>query len=328
MSMQTRRLGKTGLQVSEIGFGSWGIGGSAGDSIGYGPTDDEASRATLRQALENGVMFYDTSPVYGYGRSETLIGEVFELVREKVVLATKVGFVHSSGAQDFSPEHLSRSLEESLGRLRTDHVDLFQVHDPPLGLLERDARILKELHSLKQEGKVRALGITVRSPEDAFQAVERFGFECVQVNFNLLDQRVLQSGLLDFCRSREVGVIVRTPLCFGFLTGATAAEGPFEPTDHRSRWSIEQRALWVEGYRLFQSVLAQEDQTPAQMALRFCLSYPAVSTVIPGMMRPEHVLEDVGASLLGGLTPAQLETLQRIYQGQRFFIKDRLVLSE
>ncbi len=326
--MRTRSLGKTGIEVSEIGFGGWGIGGSTGEAVGYGPTDDEASRATLRQALENGITFYDTSPVYGYGRSESLIGEVFERVREKVVLASKVGFVHSSGAQDFSPEHIARSLDESLRQLRTDHVDLYQVHDPPLGLLERDARILKALHSLKQEGKVRALGITVRSPQDAFQVVERFGFKCVQVNFNLLDQRVLQTGLLDFCRSHEVGMIVRTPLCFGFLTGGYAAEGPFEPTDHRSRWSLEQRALWVEGYRLFQSVLAQENQTPAQMALRFCLSYPGVSTVIPGMMRPEHVLEDVGASSMGGLAPAQLETLRKIYQGQQFFIKDRLVLSE
>jgi aryl-alcohol dehydrogenase-like predicted oxidoreductase len=326
--MRTRPLGKTGIEVSEIGLGGWGIGGSSGDASGYGPTDDAVSRSVLRQALESGVTFYDTSPVYGYGRSEELIGEVFEGVREKVVLATKVGFVDSSGAQDFSPEHVARSLEESLKRLRTDHVDLYQMHDPPFGLLERDARILKALHSLKREGKVRALGITVRSPADAFRAVERFGFECVQVNFNLLDQRVLETGLLDFCRSREVGVIIRTPLCFGFLTGAYAAEGPFEPTDHRSRWSLEQRALWVEGYRLFQSVLAQEKQTPAQMALRFCISHPAVSTVIPGMMQPEHVLEDAQASAMGSLAPAQMEMLQEIYQGKRFFIKDRLVLSE
>lgn len=328
MIMHTRRLGKTGMEVSEIGFGGWGIGGSTGDSIGYGPTDDEVSRATLRKALESGITFYDTSPVYGYGRSESLIGEVFEGVRERVVLATKVGFVHSSGAQDFSPEHIAQSLKESLRRLRTDRVDLYQVHDPPLALLERDGGILKVLHSLKREGKVGALGVTVRSPEHAFQAVERFGFECIQVNFNLLDQRALQTGLLDFCSTHGVGVIVRTPLCFGFLTGAYAAEGPFEPTDHRSRWSLEQRALWVEGYRRFQSVLAQGDQTPAQMALRFCLSYPAVSTVIPGMMRAEHVLEDVAASVMGGLAAAQLEPLQRIYQGQEFFLGDRLVLSE
>jgi len=326
--MRTRRLGKTGIEVSEIGFGGWGIGGSNGDAIGYGPTDDGASRATLRQALERGVTFYDTSPVYGYGRSEALIGEVFEGVRGKVVVASKVGFVHSSGAQDFSPGHITRSLEESLGRLRTDYVDLYQVHDPPLALLEREAGVLETLQALKREGKVRALGITVRSPEDAFRAVERFGFECVQVNFNLLDQRALQTGLLDFCQSHEVGVVVRTPLCFGFLTGAYAAEGPFPPTDHRSHWSVEQRALWMEGYRLFRSVLDQEQQTPAQMALRFCLSTPGVSTVIPGMLQPEHLAENAGASALGPLAPAQLETLHRIYRGQRFFLGDRLVLSE
>lgn len=326
--MRTRLLGKTGIKVSEIGFGGWGIGGSSDDAIGYGPTDDEVSRKVLRQALENGVTFYDTSPVYGYGRGESLIGEAFEGVRDRVVIASKVGFVDSSGAQDFSPEHVARSLEQSLRRLRTDRIDLYQVHDPPLELLERDDRILKGFQSLKREGKVRSLGITVRSPADAFRAVERFGFECVQVNFNLLDQRALEMGVLDLCRSRGVGVIVRTPLCFGFLTGAYAAEGPFAPTDHRSHWSVEQRALWMKGYRIFQSVLAQEKQTPAQMALRFCLSYGAVSTVIPGMMQAEHVLENAGASPLGRLTQPQLETLRKMYQGQRFFLKDRLVLSK
>lgn len=326
--MRTRPLGRTGLKVSEIGFGGWGIGGSSGGAIGYGPTDDEVSRGVLRQALESGVTFYDTSPVYGYGRSEALIGEVFAGAREKVLLASKVGFVDSSGAQDFSPEHMAQSLEQSLHRLRTDYVDLYQVHDPPLDLLERDERILEGLGALKREGKVRALGITVRSPADAFRAVERFGFECVQVNFNLLDQRAVETGLLEFCRLRGVGVIVRTPLCFGFLTGAYAAEDPFAPTDHRSHWSVEQRALWVEGYRLFRSVLAQERQTAAQMALRFCLSYPAVSTVIPGMMQREHVLENVGASSLGPLTQPQLEALRMMVQGQRFFLGDRLVLSE
>ena len=326
--MKTRRLGKTGIEVSEIGFGSWGIGGSHGDSVAYGPTDDAVSRAALREARETGINFFDTSPVYGYGRGETLIGEVFEGAREKVALATKVGFVHSSGAQDFSPAHLEESLEGSLKRLRTDRVDLYQVHDPPMALLEREPAVMETLRSLKEQGKVRALGITVRSPEEAFQAVERFGFECVQINFNLLDQRVLQNGLLDFCGSRGVGVIVRTPLCFGFLTGAYAAEGPFDPADHRSRWSLEQRALWVEGYRIFQSVLSDERQTPAQLALRFCLSHPAVSTVIPGIMRPEHALEDVVASEMGPLAPAQMDRLRRIYEGQRFFIKDRLVLSE
>lgn len=328
IDMRYRPLGATGLLVSEIGFGGWGIGGSSGNAIGYGPTDDEVSRKVLRRALESGVTFYDTAPVYGYGQSERLIGEVFEGVRDQVVIASKVGFVDSSGAQDFSPEHVAQSLQQSLARLRTDHVDLYQVHDPPLDLLERDGRILKAFEALKRSGRIRALGITVRSPEDAFRAVERFGFESVQVNFNLLDQRAAETGLLDFCRSRGVGFIARTPLCFGFLTGAYAAEGPFLPTDHRSHWSAEQRALWAEAYRLFQSVLAQEEQTPAQMALRFCLSTPGVSTAIPGMMQVEHVLENVEASSLAALTEPQLAVLQQVYQGRRFFLKDRLVLSQ
>lgn len=326
--MRYRALGNTGLTVSEIGFGTWGIGGSSGNAIGYGPTDDEVSRTVLRRALESGVTFYDTAPLYGYGHSEKLIGEVFEGSRSRVVIASKVGFVDSQGAQDFSPEHVERSLEESLYRLRTDYVDLYQLHDPPMELLEKDERLLKTLDSLRRSGAIRAVGICVRSPADALKAVARFGFGCVQVNFNLLDQRVVEAGLLEFCRSHGVGVIVRTPLCFGFLTGAYTAEGPFAPTDHRSRWSAEQRALWAEAYKLFQSVLAEEEQTPAQMALRFCLSYSAVSTVIPGMLEEKHLLENVGASAFGELTKRQRQALERVYQGRHFFLGDRLVLSK
>jgi len=316
------------LVVSEIGFGGWGIGGSSGNSIGYGPTDDEISRQVLRRALEQGVTFYDTAPLYGQGHSERLIGEVFEGLRSRVVIASKVGFLDSQENQDFSPDHLKQSLEKSLGRLRTDYLDLYQLHNPPLELLERNQRILETLVSLKQSGRIRAFGICVRSPADAFTAVERFGFDCVQINFNLLDQRVVETGFLNFCQSRRIGVIARTPLCFGFLTGAYPSEGPFAPTDHRSRWSQEQRVLWAQAYRLFESVLANETQTPAQMALRFCLSYPSVSAAIPGMLREEHLMENVAASTMGELAENQRKALEQVYQGHRFFLGERLVLSQ
>ncbi|MCX7885937.1 MAG: aldo/keto reductase, partial [Verrucomicrobiae bacterium] len=116
--MNMRPLGHTGLIVSEIGFGTWGIGGDA-----YGPTDDEESRRALERAFERGICYYDTADLYGDGHSETLLGEVFERRRDRVVIATKAGFVDRSGRQDFSPSHLRRALAGSLQRLRSDYVD-------------------------------------------------------------------------------------------------------------------------------------------------------------------------------------------------------------
>ena len=157
--MKYRKLGQTGIEISEIGFGAWGIGGNAGGAAGYGATDDRESKAALRRSFELGVTFYDTSDLYGFGHSESLIGEVFKGAREKVVMATKVGFHSPHEPQDFSSAHLRRSLEASLKRLQTDYLDLYQLHNPPVELLEREEEILKTLEAMKREGKIRAFGI-------------------------------------------------------------------------------------------------------------------------------------------------------------------------
>src|SRR5437899_9108690 len=125
--MNYRALGDTGLRVSEIGFGTWGLGGDTGGAISYGPTSDETSRAALRCALDEGINFFDTSDLYGFGHSEELLGEVFGDCRDQVVIASKGGFVDAV-KQDFSPMHLRNALEKSLRRLRTDYVDLYQLH--------------------------------------------------------------------------------------------------------------------------------------------------------------------------------------------------------
>lgn len=319
--MKYRTLGDTGLQVSEIGFGAWGIGGVANGAIAYGPTDDRESKLALRRAYDLGVNFYDTSSLYGYGHSERLIGEVLKDVRDKVVIATKVGFLDSDGTQDFSPKHIRQSLEASLKRLQTDYVDLYQLHSPPIDTLEQDSSILSALRSLEKEGSVRAIGISVRSPDDGLVAINGFGLNCIQVNFNLVDQRALGNGLFDLCRKRGVGVVVRTPLCFGLLTGRYSPESRFGPGDHRSSWSCAQMARWASAGSLFASALTENgEQTPAQIALRFCLSYPTVSTVIPGMLTKKEVEENVLASELGEFSGDELRKFEQIYWENTFFV--------
>ena len=318
--MKYRRLGRTGIEVSEIGFGTWGIGGTAGGATAYGAADDRESKAALRRAFDLGVTFYDTSNLYGYGHSESLIGSAFKGLRKKVVLASKVGFGGAGDPQDFSPAHIRAAIEKSLKRLQTDYLDLYQLHSPPTETLENLGDILQTLSDLQSEGKVRALGVSVRSPEDGLGLVRNFKIPCLQVNFNLVDQRLLETGLMELCEREEVGLVCRTPLCFGFLGGGYSEESEFDSQDHRHSWPREQRALWVKAPRLFSPVRRTAGETPAQFALRFCLSYAPVSTVIPGMLKPEQVEENIRASALGPLSRAEHAQVEEIYRKNTFFL--------
>ncbi len=320
--MRYRPLGATGIRVSEIGFGAWGIGGNANGAVAYGPTDDDDSRRALRRAFESGINFFDTADFYGFGHSETVLGNALRDVRSDVVIATKAGMLSAVGAQDFSPEHLLRSLEQSLARLGTDYIDLFQLHSPPIDLLQRDDRCVATLDRLRREGRIREYGISARSPDDALIAVRDLGFRCVQVNFNLLDQRARENGLFEVCQREGAGIIGRTPLCFGFLTGRYSPAALFDPDDHRSRWSPEQRERWASALGLFLAeVKSNTEQTPAQFALRFCLSFAALSSVIPGMLTEDHVQENARASGLGALPKAERAAIVEIYQGNQFFVE-------
>jgi aryl-alcohol dehydrogenase-like predicted oxidoreductase len=318
--MKYRPLGNTGLRVSEIGFGTWGLGGDNGGAVAYGPANDETSRTALRAAGDLGINFFDTADLYGFGHSEELLGEVFSPGRESVVIATKGGFVDGA-KQDFSSAHLRRALEASLTRLRSDHVDLYQLHSPAIATLRERPEIIELMAELHAAGKIRAWGFSARSPEEARQAIEEFDAPCVQINFNLTDQRAVTNGLFDLCQQRRVGVIVRTPLCFGFLTGKYDNDSSFAVTDHRSRWPAEQRQRWREANDVFQFLsAANPSDTPAQLALRFCLSFPAVSTVVPGMLTDMHVRENVAASDHGPLLDEQLQRVMQLGMTTEFFV--------
>ncbi len=318
--MRYRTLGDTGLVVSEVGFGAWGIGGQSPGATSYGPTHDDASRDALRRAFDCGVTFYDTANVYGDGHSEELIGEVFRERRDQVVIATKAGRPAYADPPDYSGAGLRRSLEGSLRRLGTDYVDLLQLHDPPLATLQ-DGDALTTLVRLRAEGKVRVAGISVRSPDEGLRAVRDLGLRVAQVNLNLIDQRACENGLLALAAQRGAGVIARTPLCFGLLSGRVAPDTLFDPSDHRSRWPRPQIARWAEASRLFIAAVAErERQTRAQLALRFCLSLPGVSTVIPGMLTAAQVVENAAASDLGPLGVPALAEIARVYGSQTFFL--------
>jgi aryl-alcohol dehydrogenase-like predicted oxidoreductase len=314
--VRLRQLGRSGLAVSEIGFGAWGIGGNKDGAVAYGPTNEAQSLEALAAALDAGINFFDTADLYGFGESERLIGLAFSGRRDKVVIASKAGMLDPEGRQDFAPAHIARSLESSLARLRTDYIDLYQLHGPSPDQL---GGILEVMERLRRDGKARAIGISLRSPEEGERALALYPFDAVQVNFNLLDQRVLDSGLMDLCKAHGAGIIVRTPLCFGFLTGEYSATQEYDASDHRSRWNVEQRRVWSSAYELFAGVKGRAD-TPAQFALRFCLSFDAVSSVIPGMLTREHVRENAAAAHGPVLGAAETSRIREIYRSHRFFV--------
>jgi len=206
--MRTRILGRTGLKVSEIGFGAWAIGGNAhGNS--YGPTDDAESIAAVRRALELGVNFIDTADVYGWGHSEEILGEALEGRRDDVHIATKVG-------GDFT------------------HVDVYQLHNPPMEMMG-DPETYEVLEALKAEHKVDHYGVSVHEPAEATLCLEVGSPEVLQLPFSLFRQEWIDE-VFDAARKANVGIIAREPLGNGFLTGKIRPDARFPPGDIRHHW--------------------------------------------------------------------------------------------
>lgn len=318
--MRYRALGRTGIAVSEIGFGAWGIGGRTVEETSYGDTDDCISLAALARARAGGITFFDTSAAYGDGHSEELIGAAFHACRGEVVLATKAGYDSWDRPPDFSPEAIVASTERSLRRLRTDYVDLLMLHNPPLDVLW-SADVRGAFMKLLESGKIRAWGASTKSPGDALAALRITEIPVIQANFNMMDVRALTGGLFEALERQGTGFIARTPLCFGFLSGTIRRDTIFPPGDHRLGWSPAQLANWIDGARdLLEAVRATPGTSGVQAALRFCLSFPAVSSTIPGILTPSEADQDAAASALGSLPTQALDAVLEINRTRQFFV--------
>jgi len=313
-----RPLGASGIMVSEIGFGGWGIGGVTPGPTSYGPTDDNESRKALEAAFNNGISYYDTAGVYG--KSEELIGRTFKHRRGQVVIGTKIGFLEHHTPQDFSRKNIFSTLEKSLRNLGTDYVDLYQLHNPDIQNLRMD-EIVSALKELKIRGLVRALGVSVKHPNHGLLALKYGEFCSIQVNLSMIDQRAIDNSLLDQAREQGIGIIARTPLNFGFLTdNGTTMDLNFGPEDHRSVWPMEQRVAWQKAARLLSEV--HPEYPLATLALRYCLSVTGVSTVIPGLLTVSDVLENTTTSNLPLLSPETMAKIREIYNdNDQFFVR-------
>lgn len=318
--MNYRSLGKTGLVVSEVGFGAWGIGGRTVGETSYGDTDDRTSLAALERAVECGITFFDTASAYGNGHSEELIGRAFEATRKRVVIATKAGYDAWDRPPDFSPAAIVASAERSLARLRTDYIDLFLLHNAPLEILRSEA-LREAIGCLTASGKIRAWGASTKGPSEALEALRMCDAPVVQANFNMMDVRAITAGLLDEVSQRQAGFVGRTPLCFGFLSGMIERTTAFPPGDHRSGWPRAQLDNWIEGAtELLAAVSASPGLAGVQSALRFCLAFPAVSSIIPGIMTPAEAEGDAAASDPGPLPPTTVAAVLEINRRRQFYV--------
>lgn len=310
--MNYRTLGRTGVKAPEIGFGAWAIGGSAhGNS--YGPTDDEASVAALRRAFQLGCTFFDTADVYGWGHSEEILGEALAGHRDEVAIATKVGgdFYHGGVRMNFDPGYLAFALERSLNRLRTDYVDVYQLHNPPLQMMSEPATY-EVLDHLQAENKVRHYGVSVHQPLEAVMAIQTGRAAVVQLPFSLFRQEWIDE-VFPLAARYKVGVIAREPLGNGFLTGKYGEDATFPPGDIRHHWPRPMIRGQARAAAKLKSLLAKDGRTLAQSALKFVLSFPEVSVTIPGAKTSAHVEENVGSSRAPDLTEDEIAKVRDLY---------------
>jgi aryl-alcohol dehydrogenase-like predicted oxidoreductase len=313
--MRYRRLGRTGLQVSEVGYGAWGIG----KSMWLGADDDESLRA-LRRAIELGINVIDTAYGYGDGHSERLVGSAVRQAAETVYVATKIPpknrkWPARSGTpaeEAFPADWVVRCTEVSLERLGLECIDVQQFHvwsDEWVG----EGDWLDGVERLKREGKIRFFGVSINDhePSNAVRLVESGLVDTVQVIYNVFDQSP-EDELFPAVEAADVGVIARVPFDEGSLTGTIRPDTVFPDGDFRNRYFAGDRKSEV--WERVQSVAADlgvSAEEIASVALRFCLSHPAVSTTIPGMRSTRNVERNADAAEAGPLGDDQLEALRR-----------------
>ena len=322
--MKTRPFGTTGVEVSEVGLGTWQLGGTE-----WGSVSDQQALDTLRAAAEAGVTFIDTADIYGLGRSETLIGRFLKdrPDRERFFIATKLGRHPSPGwPENFTRKTIFQHTEDSLRRLGVEAVDLTQTHCIPLDVVQR-GEVFEHLRELKRQGKIRALGASVESMEEALWCLNHVeGLASLQIIFNIFRQKPVNL-LLGPARQKHVAVIVRLPLASGLLAGRLTADTTFAENDHRTynrdgqQFNVGETFAglpFAKGIELADMLkpLVPGQATMAQFALRWCLDFDAVTTVIPGAKRPEQARTNAGASDLPPLEPELHKQLRRFYDDE------------
>ena len=316
--MEYRTFGRTGWNVSAIGFGAWGIGGDA-----WGPTDDKISLATLNQAIDLGVNFFDTADVYGDGHSEQLIAQVRKARSEPIIVATKAGRrLNPHIASGYNRQNLTAFVERSLQNLQMETLDLLQLHCPPSEVYDTP-EVFGILDDLVQQGKVRFYGVSVEQVDEALKAITYPNVQSVQIIFNMFRLKPAEQ-FFAAARERQVGILARVPLASGMLTGKFTRNTQFDPNDHRNfnrhGESFDQGETFsgVDYEIGLQAVeelraLVPEGTTMAQFALRWILMFSEVSSTIAGAKNPQQIIDNVQTTALPPLSDETMQRVREIY---------------
>jgi len=316
--MKYRDLGKTGMKISEVSFGSWAIGAD------WGTVDDKDSLAALHKAVDLGINFIDTADVYGMGHSEQLIAQMRKERSEQLYVATKAGRkLDPHVAEKYTPKNIRGFIQESLKNLKVDALDLLQLHCPPREVYYTP-ELFDALDGMVKEGLIKNYGVSVEKMEEALKAIEFPGVKTVQIIFNMFRQRPAELFFRE-AKARKIGVIVRVPLASGLLTGKMTRETSFEKDDHRN-YNREGQAFdrgetfagvdYEKGLQAVEELkrIKPKDFTMAQFALKWILMHDAVSCTIPGAKRPSQVEDNCRASDLPDLSKQVLDGVREIYE--------------
>ncbi len=286
--MKTRPLGATDIAASEIGLGAWQFGETAWN----GPAEDECA-AIVDEAIRVGVTFIDTAPAYAGGRSEEILGQVLEGRRDQVVLCTKFGY-WADGQADYAADRIEESVEQSLRRLRTDHLDVLLIHSPSFEVMDgTTARHYGVLQRLRDSGVIGAYGVSGQADTAAEirRIAETTGSQAIEIRFNALYQE--PAAAFEEAAKAGIGLIVKVPLESGWLSGRYSATSTFDGT--RGRWSPEEITRRAAMVAEFEAVLPEGVSTP-HGALAHILAQPEVSTVIPGTKSLAQLRDNVAAA--------------------------------
>ena len=315
--MKLRKFSNLGWSVSEIGLGCWAIGSEWGD------VSDDDARKTLEASLGQGVNFFDTADVYGDGRSEKFIGELLKSTSEKIYVATKTGRrLDPHNAEGYNINQIEPFVDRSLLNLGLDTIDLMQLHCPPTEAYSK-AETYSMMDQLVQKGKIKYYGVSVETVEEAMEAIKYPNIKSVQIIFNIFRQKPAEVFFKEAAK-KDIGIIVRVPLASGLLTGKMNSQSTFPSNDHRN-YNIQGKAFDVgetfagvpynKGIDAVEKIkkIIPEGFTLADMSLKWILSHPEVTVVIPGAKNSDQAQLNTGASDKGSIDNV-MEQIQEIYK--------------
>ena len=293
--MKYKKLGKSGIKVSEIGFGAWTIGL---DWWGKKIEEEEAKRM-LKKAYDLGINFFETADMYGKGKSEKLIGEVFKGMRDEIVISTKYGYDfseaeqigHAELPQKFDPDFTRKALNASLERLQTDYLDSFGLHNPKVNHIRNDTTF-ETFDKLIEEGKIKAaqvaLGPAIGWTQEGLEAMDRKSVSSVQTVYNILEQTP-GNELIEKAEKQDVGILVRVPDASGILTGKVKAETVIPSNDHRKDRKVEWRKSALEKVEQFRPIAERNGLNITEFAIKFILSKKSIASVLPTVVSEEEI---------------------------------------